>query len=84
MLNTAFLIVGLILFLVAGVGVFWKKAAALASIPAFLLAFSGNLDRIESLRRRFQRLPSRPKRESLIRPSMTQRKQFVKFEDSRL
>jgi hypothetical protein len=52
-LKYAFLFSGFALFLVAGIGVFWKKAAALASIPALLLVISANLDRIESFKASF-------------------------------
>src|ERR1700752_1018186 len=49
-----FLFGALALFLAAGVGVFWRKGAALAAIPAFLLVIAGNLDRIESFKASYQ------------------------------
>jgi len=45
-----FLGTALALCLVAGVGVFWNKAAALASIPAGLMVISANFERLASLK----------------------------------
>jgi hypothetical protein len=53
LINHTFLLVGLALFVVAGVGVLWHKSAALASVPAAFLLFFANLDRIEHFKASF-------------------------------
>ena len=54
LIKYVFLLAALALFLAAGFGVFWKKGAALAAIPALLLVISANLDRIESFKASYQ------------------------------
>lgn len=54
LLKYFFLFAALALFLAAGIGVFCRKRAALAAIPAFLLVISANLDRIESFKASYQ------------------------------
>jgi hypothetical protein len=52
-MNHTFLLAALVLFAVAGVGLFWRARAALACVPAALLVFFANLDRIEHFKASF-------------------------------